>query len=106
MKKIKDNDDKFSREVGTKANRMLKAQRENKRSAWSGFGLFGIVGWSVAAPTLAGVAAGTWLDRKYPQTISWTLSLLIIGLVIGCLIAWKFIDKEHKDMNQNNEEEK
>jgi ATP synthase protein I len=104
MKQIKNTDNKFSREVGTKANRILKAQRENKLSTWAGFGLFGIVGWSVAVPTLAGVAAGTWLDKTYPQTISWTLSLLIVGLVIGCLIAWNFISKENKAMNQNNED--
>jgi ATP synthase protein I len=106
MEQTKNTDNTFSREVGTKANRMLKSQRENKRSAWSGFGLFGIVGWSVAVPTLVGAALGSWLDKNYPQTISWTLSFLIIGLIIGCVIAWNFITKEHKDMYQNKEEKK
>ncbi len=94
----------FSREVGEKANRMLKAKHENKRSAWAGFGVFGIIGWSVAVPTLAGAAFGNWLDKSHPQTFSWTLSLLIIGIMIGCIIAWNWINKEHKDMYQNRED--
>jgi ATP synthase protein I len=106
MEVNKNTENKFSREVTEKANRMIKAQRENKRSAWSGFGLFGIVGWSVVVPTLAGAAFGSWLDNKYPQNISWTLSLLIIGLVAGCIIAWNWINKEHKDMHQNKEDKK
>ncbi len=104
MEENTNTENKFSREVTEKANRMIKAQRENKRSAWSGFGLFGIVGWSVVVPTLAGALFGSWLDNKYPQNISWTLSLLIIGLSIGCAIAWNWINKEHKDMHQNNED--
>lgn len=106
MGENKNIENKFSREVTEKANRMINAQRENKRSAWSGLGLFGIVGWSVSVPTLAGVAFGIWLDNKYPQNISWTLSFLIIGLALGCIVAWNWIDKEHKDMHQNKEDKK
>lgn len=94
----------FSRQVGEKEKRKLRAQRENKRSVWFGLGMFGMVGWSVAIPTLLGAALGVWLDKKYPQTFSWTLSFLILGLLAGAIIAWHWIDKEDKEMNKTEEE--
>jgi ATP synthase protein I len=42
----------------------------------------------VVVPTLLGTALGIWLDNHNPGTHSWTLMLLVIGLVIGCLNAW------------------
>ncbi len=93
----------FSREVETKAKCKLYAQNENKRSAWAGLGLFGMVGWSVVTPTLAGAALGSWLDKRYHESFSWTLSFLIIGLIVGCLTAWRFISSENNSMYQNKD---
>ncbi len=96
----------FSKEVGDKEERRLQAQYE-KKSVWAGLGLFGMVGWSVAVPTLLGAALGVWLDKKYKVNFSWTLSLLITGLMIGCLIAWNWVQKENKEIHkkQDNENE-
>jgi ATP synthase protein I len=94
----------FSNEVGEKEKRRLQAQLE-KKSVWAGLGLYGMVGWSVAIPTLLGAAFGLWLDRKYKVSFSWTLSLLITGLMIGCLIAWNWINKENKEIHKKNEDE-
>jgi len=93
----------LTRTVGDKARRKLKAQRGKDRSVWSGLGMFGLIGWSIAVPTLAGAGAGIWLDGKYPQSFSWTLSLLILGLFSGCLLAWQWVQKEHKDINEEDE---
>ena len=90
----KKNGNIFSREVVEKEMRKLKALNENKRSPWFGLGMFGMVGWSVAVPTLLGTALGIWLDKTYPQSFSWTLTCLILGLAAGCLIAWNWIIKE------------
>jgi len=90
----------FIRQVGEKEDRKLKVQGGTKRSVWSGLGMFGMVGWSVAVPTLSGAALGIWLDKNYPQSFSWTLSLLISGLLLGCAIAGHWIVKEHNEMNQ------
>jgi ATP synthase protein I len=95
----------FANEVGEKANRKLKALSENKRSVWFGLGMFGIIGWTVAVPTLLGAALGIWLDKKHPESFSWTLTCLILGLLAGCLIAWHWITKEHKEMNQKDEKD-
>jgi len=104
--KIPDKTDKktFDEEIEVKVKRILKAQQNDKKSIWFGLGMMGIVGWTIAVPTLAGVALGIWLDKKYPESLSWTLSCLILGLVLGCLIAWHWILKEHKEMNEDNDE--
>ena len=90
----KNKGNRFSQQVTEKENRKLKAQQEKKQSPWSGFGMFGMVGWSVAVPVLLGTALGIWLDKTYPQSFSWTLTCLICGLIIGCVIAWNWINKE------------
>jgi ATP synthase protein I len=43
---------------------------------------------------LLGTALGIWLDKTYPQSFSWTLTCLISGLIIGCIIAWNWINTE------------
>lgn len=98
------NNKTFSDEIGKKARRKLKAQQNDKKSIWFGLGMMGLVGWTIAVPTLAGAALGIWLDKKYPESLSWTLSFLIVGLLVGCLIAWHWILKEHKEMNENTDE--
>ena len=100
----KDNDDLFIKKVGTEEERKMRALHENKRSVWFGFGMFGMVGWSVAVPALLGALWGLYLDRVYRQRFSWTLSLLIVGLFIGCLIAWYWVAKENKEMHQRENE--
>lgn len=95
----------MSKQIGTQENRMLKAQHEKKRSVWTGLGLFGMVGWTIVAPTLIGAGIGRWLDTKYMQSFSWTLSLLIVGLTLGCYAAWHWIKKEYNNMHKNNSNE-
>src|SRR5665648_340437 len=95
----------FSKVVGEKAIRKLKALHNDKRGVWFGLGMMGIVGWTIAVPTLLGAALGMWLDKVYPETFSWTLTGLILGLFAGCFIAWGWVNKEHKEMNQNNDDE-
>jgi ATP synthase protein I len=93
----------FSREVGAKATRKLKAQRHVTQTVWSGLGMMGMVGWSVAVPTLLGAALGLWLDKYYPWNHSWTLMLLAIGLALGCVNAWHWVAKEDREMREQGE---
>ena len=86
----------FSRQVGERAAHKLKARRRATRSIWFGFGMSGLIGWSVTVPTLLGVALGIWLDKRHPSRYSWTLMLMLIGLVIGCLNAWHWVFREEK----------
>jgi len=68
-------------------------------------GMTGLIGWSVTVPTLLGAAFGIWLDNHYPGTHSWTLTMLVTGLAIGCLNAWHWVAAEEKAM-QDEEEDK
>lgn len=96
----------FSQQVGVKELRKLKNLHEKKRSIWFGLGMFGMVGWSVTVPTLLGMILGIWLDKNYPQSFSWTLTCLIIGLFAGCMIAWFWVANENREMNPNGEQQK
>lgn len=83
----------FLRDIGEKARRKLKARRSRK-SVWFALGMFGMVGWAVTLPTLMGLALGIWIDRRDPGQYSWTLMLLLLGLVLGCWNAWYWVTKE------------
>ncbi len=102
--KSKKDEDPFSDQIAEKEKQKLKALREKNGTVWFGLGMFGMIGWSVAAPTLLGAALGIWLDKKYPQTFSWTLTCLIIGLLSGGIIAWYWIAKEDKEMHNDKDE--
>jgi len=98
-----DDEPKFIRQIGVKETRKLKAQRRVTRTVWSGLGMMGLVGWSVVVPTLLGAALGVWLDKHYPATHSWMLTLLITGLSIGCVNAWHWIAKEDRAIRREQE---
>lgn len=90
----------LAEKVGAKASRKIKARRHSASPVWFGLGMMGLVGWSVVVPTLLGAALGLWLDKHHPGTHSWTLALLVAGLVLGCANAWHWIDKEDKAMGE------
>ena len=94
----------FSREIGANAARKLRAQRHVTRTVWFGLGMMGLIGWSVAIPTLLGAALGIWLDNRYPGGRAWTLALLVVGLAIGCLNAWHWVAKEDKAIREEQED--
>jgi ATP synthase protein I len=94
----------LGQEVGTKAARKLRARRHVTRTVWFGLGMMGLIGWSVVIPTLLGAALGIWLDKRYPGSHSWTLMLLVIGLIIGCVNAWHWVAKEDTEMREEQED--
>lgn len=53
-----------------------------------------MVGWSVAIPSILGIALGVWIDNNIQSKYSWTLMLLVIGVALGCFNAWYWINKE------------
>lgn len=95
----------FADRIGAKAARKLKARRRPDAGVWFGFGMMGLIGWSVVVPTLLGTMLGIWLDRNHPGSHSWTLALLTIGLVLGCMNAWHWVDKEDKAMRDDEKED-
>ncbi|SER57270.1 ATP synthase protein I [Nitrosomonas sp. Nm51] len=86
--------EKLGEQIGHRARRKLRARDQSERTVWFGLGMFGLVGWSVAIPTIIGIAIGLWLDREWPGRASWTLTFLIIGIALGCLNAWYWVKHE------------
>jgi ATP synthase protein I len=97
----------LSTEVQAQEARKLRAQQRAAKSVWFGFGMSGLIGWSVATPAVAGALLGLWIDKRHPSVHSWTLALLAAGLVIGCVNAWHWVDKENRairaDLEDNDE---
>lgn len=95
-----DNHIEFAEKIGSREERKIKARSNKAKGVWFGLGMMGMIGWSVAIPTLIGVAIGVWLDISYPGHISWTITCLSIGLAIGCANAWHWVKKEQKNIER------
>jgi ATP synthase protein I len=51
----------------------------------------GVLGWIIVMPMLIGVFAGRWLDKTFNSGLFWTAPLLMLGLMLGCWSAWKWM---------------
>ena len=87
------NDD-LHREVDKRRWRRERWQREGERSLGRNLAMIGSLGWLIVTPMLLGVSLGRWIDRAYGTGIFWTASLIFIGLIIGCWLAWKRVQEE------------
>lgn len=88
--------DNLTAKIRRRTEYKRRAANRKERSAWFGLGMFGLVGWSVAIPTLLGIALGLWLDGRWPGGPSWTLTFLLIGVALGCLNAWYWVRQESR----------
>lgn len=82
--------------IRRRAERMQQMRKRSDFSPLRGFGAFGVVGWSIALPTVAGALLGLWLERVAPQDFSWPIALMLGGLVIGLLVAWEWVANEQR----------
>ena len=86
----------MAEEIARKAERRLAADRRRGNGVLFGLGMLGLVGWSVAVPALLGTAIGIWLDRSFPGQASWTLTFLLIGVGLGCVNAWYWVQRQSR----------
>jgi ATP synthase protein I len=91
---MSDDRDKSAEDIGRRARRMKQARDHPGPSPLRGVGTFGMIGWSIAVPTVGGAFLGMWLDRVAPQDFSWVIALILGGVVLGALIAWAWVEKE------------
>ena len=80
--------------VHRKAERIKRGRKEGDRGFWQNLGLIGSVGWMVVLPAVGGGFLGRYIDRKTESTISWALTLLVVGLAAGCFAAWRHLREE------------
>ncbi len=96
-KKKLSSEEELLEKIEKDSSKKLKAEREGSEVMF-GLGLFGIVGWSISIPTVLGIALGVYLDKKFTQSFSWTITLLFAGVILGSFNAWRWI-KEKTDDN-------
>lgn len=94
-------DRRLSARIGRKETRRLRARARTHGATWFALGLYGVVGWSIVLPTLAGIALGVWIDRTSGSQYSWTLMLLVLGLVVGCWNAWRWVSREQRAIEED-----
>ena len=44
--------------------------------------------------TLTGIAIGVWIDETWPSQVSWTVTMLFVGVTIGCANAWYWLTRK------------
>jgi len=86
--------DKTAEDISGRARRIKAARDDPGPSPLRGVGTFGMIGWSIAVPTVGGAFLGLWLDRVAAQDFSWTIALILAGVVLGTLIAGAWVGKE------------
>lgn len=80
-------EDRLERQAG----RMRKAERERKSLIGQTVYL-GTIGFLLIIPVIAGAYLGRWLDdRLYGYSIHWTLTLIVLGVVVGAVNVALFI---------------
>lgn len=88
------NGEPLDQAVKIRQERRARWQREGERSIGQNLAMIGAFGWTIVTPTLMGIFAGRWLDNKLGSGIFWTLGLLVLGLALGCRLAWKRMYRE------------
>ncbi len=89
-----ENHERLDEAVRIRRERRARWQREGERSLGQNLAMIGVLGWTIVTPTLAGIFAGRWLDRQFGSGVFWTLGLLVLGLALGCSLAWKRMSHE------------
>jgi ATP synthase protein I len=84
-------EDPFVREIRRQARR---AGASGHVTFLRGLSLVGSVGWMVVVPALLGAFLGRFIDRRIGTPVFWTLSLLFLGLTLGCTSAWRHVHQE------------
>jgi ATP synthase protein I len=86
--------EELRRIVLRKSVRRERARRRGDDSILTWLGTFGLVGWTVVVPTLAGLAFGIFLDARLHASVSFTITFLLLGAAVGVSMAWYWVRQE------------
>ncbi len=73
----------------------LGRREPSAASFWRSLSVLGTVGWSIALPAAAGALLGHRLDLRLESGVRFTLMLLVAGVMLGSIIAWRVV-REHR----------
>lgn len=86
-------DDKrhLQRRIDKQVERLKQAERD-RPTLLAQTTYIGTLGLLLVLPVVAGAYLGRWLDSLMPgYSLRWTLSLIFVGLVVGCVNVYLFI---------------
>jgi len=84
---------KMRRAVHLREQRSERWKKEGERPLWQNLSMIGALGWLIVTPTLLGVLIGRWLDRTFQTGIFFSGALIVLGIAIGCYLAWQRVNK-------------
>jgi len=93
----------FLQNIHTSEQRKVRAKMRKRHPLWFGFGYFGIIGWLVMTPLAAMLALGVWLDTITKIRMSFTLTGIFIGIILGLISAGAWVEKERKKIEKERE---
>ncbi|MFO7561486.1 MAG: AtpZ/AtpI family protein [Enhygromyxa sp.] len=86
-------EDRSTREVASEITRLEQLEREAKtrrgRNLWVQVSRVGTLGWLIALPIVGGALLGHLLDRRLGTGLTFTLAMLLLGLVIAGFTIWR-----------------
>lgn len=86
-------EDRNTREVVREIDKLEQLEREAKtrrgRSLWVQVSRVGTLGWLIALPIVGGALLGHLIDRRFDTGLTFTLALLLLGLVIAGFTLWR-----------------
>ncbi|MFN2303857.1 MAG: AtpZ/AtpI family protein [Anaerolineales bacterium] len=63
--------------------------------------------WNLVVPIVGGVLLGTYLDKRFGGDVTWTLSLLVLGVMIALSNLYNlYIEHGHKNLSAEKGKEK
>lgn len=102
MKKQADSDN--LQKMQRQASSLARMRKRRGYSSLAGLSAFGVIGWSVTLPAVAGAFLGLWLNKVAPQSFSWPLALILAGLVLGLIMAFNWLEQQQRLNREQNEE--
>jgi ATP synthase protein I len=86
--------EELRRVVLRKSLRRERARHRHDESVWAWLGTFGLVGWTIAVPTVLGLALGRFIDDRVETSLSFTITFLVAGVAVGVSMAWYWVRRE------------
>ena len=74
----------------------LSRREPDAASFWRSLSVLGTVGWSIALPAAAGAWLGHRLDLRFDSGVRFTLMLLVAGVMLGSIVAWRVVREQRK----------
>jgi ATP synthase protein I len=89
----RDRREELRRAVTRDASRFARREASG-RTFWRSLSAIGAIGWPIALGAAGGALLGHALDLRLSSSPRWALSLLALGLALGCYAAWKSIERD------------